>query len=189
MKLEFPKLTAEQIECRVGTISEKGLTLLLYKTARTDQDMLDSVVGPMGWQRDHKEIDGTVYCGVGVYDTDLKQWVWKWDAGSEGTIEKEKSSASSSFKRACTNFGIGRELYSTPFIFIKSGSYKAFTTGSGKLATYDKFSVARITYTNDGKIDGLAIKNESTQKVVFMQKPSEEELLDKADKAIKTLAK
>lgn len=95
--------------------------LLAYKDARVDMKRLDEVCTPLGWQRDHKEIKGVVYCGIGVNKsktTEYDQWVWKWDAGSESFSEKQKGEASDSFKRAGFNWGIGRELYDYPTIFI-----------------------------------------------------------------------
>ena len=37
-------LNPEEIECRVGTVMEQGITLLLYKNARVDQTILDEVL-------------------------------------------------------------------------------------------------------------------------------------------------
>ena len=51
--MKFRLLNADEIECRVSTVSEKGLSLLLYKDARADMNLLDETVGPMNWQRSH----------------------------------------------------------------------------------------------------------------------------------------
>ena len=93
--------------------------MLLYKNARVDMAVLDELYSPMGWQRDHKEVKGNMYCGIGIWDDKKACWVWKWDAGTESNTEKEKGEASDSFKRAGTNWGIGRELYTSPFIWLE----------------------------------------------------------------------
>ena len=111
-------LRADEIDVRVGQIYEKGVTLLLYKNARVDMAILDEEFGPDNWQRDHKEIKGNLYCGIGVWSDDKKQWVWKWDCGTESYTEKEKGESSDSFKRAGFNVGIGRCLYTAPFIWL-----------------------------------------------------------------------
>lgn len=111
-------LKADEIEVRVGQVYEKGVSMLLYKNARVDMAMLDEEFGTFGWQRDHKEIKGNLYCGIGVYDQAKECWVWKWDCGTESNTEKEKGEASDSFKRAGVCWGIGRELYTAPFIFM-----------------------------------------------------------------------
>lgn len=116
--LLFRGLLPEEIEVRVGNITAKGANLLLYKTVRSDMNILDEVFGTLYWQRDHKEVKGNMYAGVGVYNKELSEWAWKWDCGTENFAEKEKSEASDSFKRACTNLGIGRELYTAPRIFV-----------------------------------------------------------------------
>ena len=170
-------LKAEEIEVRIGTINEKGATLLLYKDARVDQHLLDETFGAENWQRDHKELKGNIYCGVGIREkiseetnfSDAKygDWVWKWDAGTESQTEKVKGEASDSFKRACVNWGIGRELYTAPFTWISSDKYTPYKNPkTGKLATYDKFKVDEIDYT-DGVITKLVISNTKSNAVVF----------------------
>lgn len=150
----FRTLRADEIECRVGTCNERGFTLLLYKDARCDQNVLDETVGPGNWQRDHKEVKGNLYCGVAIWDGDKKQWIWKWDCGVESNTEKEKGEASDSFKRACFNWGIGRELYTAPFIYVKGNTQK---NEKGKCApTFRTITVEHIAYDN-GKIVQLSI--------------------------------
>lgn len=117
MDKTFRALRADEIELRVGTVGKSGFSLLCYKDSRCDMNILDETFGMFAWQRDHKEIKGNLYCGVGVLDKDVG-WVWKWDCGTESYTEKEKGEASDSFKRACFNLGIGRELYTSPFIWI-----------------------------------------------------------------------
>ncbi len=121
---EIRPLTADEIEVRVGSIGDGYMEMLLYKNARVDMAMLDEIYGAANWQRDHKEVKGVVYCGIGVWDDYKKDWVWKWDAGAESYTEKEKGEASDSFKRAGTNWGIGRELYTSPRIRIEIGTQR-----------------------------------------------------------------
>lgn len=115
--MEFRTLRADEIDVRVGSVSKTGATLLLYKNARVDMQVLDETVGQYNWQRDHKEIKGNLYCGIGINSG--CEWVWKWDCGTESNTEAEKGEASDSFKRAGFNWGIGRELYTAPVVFIK----------------------------------------------------------------------
>ena len=146
----FRLLRADEIECRVSRVTEKGVMLLLYKTARTDADLLDESVGPENWVNDFKVVDGTLYGGIGVdYG---RGYVWKWDAGTESNTEAEKGRASDAFKRAGFKHGIGRELYSAPFVFIPAG--KCNISG-GKC--YDKFEVGSIEYDDMERISGLVI--------------------------------
>ena len=104
-------LNSDEIECRVGTISEKGLSLLLYKDARADMKILDETFGAMNWERQHELIGDNLYCTVRIWDENKHQWISKMDVGTESYTEKEKGQASDSFKRACVSVGIGRELY------------------------------------------------------------------------------
>ena len=116
--LEFRLLKADEIDCRVGSVTDKGVSLLLYKDARVDIRLLDEVVGTMNWKREHEIINGNLYCTVSIYNEATQQWVSKQDVGVESNTEKEKGQASDAFKRACFNWGIGRELYTSPFVWV-----------------------------------------------------------------------
>ena len=166
MKLEFRTLNANEIDCRIATINQKGLTLLLYKDARVDQNILDETVGPMNWQRHHSRENAN--CTVALWDEDKRQWVEKEDTGKESFTEAEKGLASDSFKRACFNWGIGRELYSAPFIWISAENAEIKQGGSGKFQCYDKFEVEQILYDENRNIVALSIKNMSKGKRVFL---------------------
>ena len=162
-KLVFRDLKAEEIDCRPAIIKANGLSLLLYKDARVDQDILDETVGPMNWQREHSRENAN--CLVSIWNEKEKMWVYKEDTGTESFSEKEKGLASDSFKRACFNWGIGRELYSAPFIWI-SGDSCSIETKDGKYTTKDVFSVSHIVIV-DKKIVELTIVNDKTGEVVF----------------------
>lgn len=161
----FRLLRADEIDCRVSTISDKGLTLLLYKDARCDMNILDETVGPFCWQRYHSRENAN--CTVSIYDPDKKEWVSKEDTGTESNTEAQKGLASDSFKRACFNWGIGRELYTAPFIWIGSDKCTIEQGRNGKPTCYDRFEVERISYNERQEIDGLAIINTKTRKRVF----------------------
>lgn len=151
---QFRLLRPDEIECRVQKCSEKGVSVLLYKTARTDADLLDETVGADKWENDFKLIDGVLYGGLGVdYGKGL---VWKWDAGTESNTEAEKGRASDAFKRAGFKHGIGRELYSAPFVFIPAGKCN-IRESSGRFSCYDNFEVASISYDDSERISGLVI--------------------------------
>ena len=142
--VQFRDLKSNEIDCRISTFNEKYLTILLYKDARVDQNILDETVTPENWQRDHKELKNNIYCGISIWDETKKQWITKWDCGKESFTEAEKGEASDSFKRAGFNWGIGRELYTAPFILIplkdKSNklNYEVKQKGNKK-TTYTKF--------------------------------------------------
>ena len=161
-------LKASEIECRAGVISNKGLSLLLYKDARADQRILDETFGIFGWKRSHQSINGDLYCTVEILDKETGMWVSKQDARAAGKAEKEreKSLASDSFKRACFNWGIGRELYTAPFIWIPAERTEIQERG-GKFCCNDRFSVATIAYNDERAISSLSITN-SKYKVVYV---------------------
>lgn len=157
-------LKAEEIECRISTINEKGLSLLLYKDARVDQRILDETFGAFGWKRSHQCIDGNLYCTVEILDRETGQWVAKQDVGTTGYTEKEKSQASDSFKRACFNWGIGRELYSAPFIWIPAARAGIWQKGD-RYFSNEHFSVSAISYNDSREIVSLEIKDSHGQTV------------------------
>lgn len=161
--MKFRPLKANEIECRVNQINEKGLTLLLYKDARCDMNILDETVGANNWQRKHTRDNAN--CIVSIYDEDKKQWIDKEDTGTESNTEKEKGLASDSFKRACVNWGIGRELYTAPFIYIPADKCKITKNQKGKYGTYDKFRVEAIKYNDNREIIAISIKNQKNERV------------------------
>jgi len=171
--IEFRDLTADEIEVRVQSAKQNGVILLLYKNARCDMNILDETVGVENWQREHYECKGNLFCRVGIHVNDLPipQWVWKSDCGVESNTEKEKGEASDSFKRACFNWGIGRELYTSPFIWVKAEdcNINEGTNREGKkiYSCNDKFEVEKIVI-EDKKINALAIRNATTKKRVIV---------------------
>lgn len=163
------RLRADEIECRAAQCkaNAKGevyASLLLYKDARCDQRLLDETFGPFNWQREHTIIDGNLYCTVSVWDEQKKVWVSKQDVGTESNTEKEKGQASDSFKRACFNWGIGRELYTAPRIYIKlnAGEFKEITfNNKTSYQMTQSFYVQHIDYDDDGNIIVIQINDKN----------------------------
>ena len=152
-------LKADEIECRIAAINEKGLSLLLYKDARVDQKILDETFGMFGWKRSHQCIDGNLYCTVEIRDRETGEWIAKQDVGTTGYAEKEKSQASDSFKRACFNWGIGRELYSAPFIWVSVAKVQ-IQKKDNRYYCNENFHVASIAYNDSREISGLLITSD-----------------------------
>lgn len=165
MELIFRTLTPGEIDCRVSQINEDGLFLLLYKDARCDMNLLDETVGPMNWTRKHSRDNAN--CEVSIYDADRGIWVSKEDTGTESNTEAAKGLASDSFKRACVNWGIGRELYTAPPIRIKAGNYKTKQARNGRLACATSFSVKDIEYNEEREIVSIAIVRNDTDEIVY----------------------
>ena len=165
--MKFRKLRADEIDCRVSTVSEKGCSLLLYKDARCDMNILDETVGSMNWQRKHTRENAN--CIVAIWDANKGAWIEKEDVGTESNTEKEKGLASDSFKRACVNWGIGRELYTAPFIWIPAelaGVTPDNRTRSGYTCK-ERFEVSEIDYDDKGNISKLTVVNRKTKAEVF----------------------
>lgn len=169
-------LRADEIECRVSTINERGLSLLLFKDARVDQKILDETFTPFGWKRTHQIIDGNLYCTVEIWDSEKCQWISKQDVGTTSYSEKEKGQASDSFKRACFNWGVGRELYTAPFIWI-GAVHATIQKKDNKFTTSDRFSVQSISYNEQREINALVIVNGKGFKV-FEMKPKQKNRQD-----------
>jgi len=167
MDLKFRTLKESEIDVRVQSVTEKGCILLLYKDARCDMNILDETVGALNWKREHTRNNAN--CIVSIWDSEKLQWVSKEDTGTESNTEKEKGQASDSFKRACFNWGIGRELYTSPFIWVNAADCN-IRDSKGKKACSDKFEVEKIAYDENKNIIGLSIKNNTTKKRVFLMK-------------------
>lgn len=192
MAMMFRNLRADEIDCRISQIKEGqdkkpyAVTLLLYKDARCDQNILDETVTPMRWKREHTRDNRN--CIVSIWDDERKQWVSKEDTGTESNTEKEKGLASDSFKRACFNWGIGRELYTAPYIEIRTPNCEIKTGKTGKNVCWDNFTVSEIVYEND-VIVGLKIVNQRLKKVVYQygkeqEKPVAEEIAHEEEQTV-----
>ena len=167
--MEFRLLKAEEIDCRVASIDKTWCTLLLYKDARVDMNVLDETVGAMNWKKSYSRDNAN--CTVSLWDEEKKQWVDKEDTGVESFSEKEKGLASDSFKRACFNWGIGRELYTAPSIFVlprkdmgkirkpDEESNEFFVGNNGKYTTKTRFYVDYIDYDENRNIQDLIIRD------------------------------
>lgn len=181
-------LRANEIEVKVKQVKENGCVALLYKTARTDMDLLDEEFGPENWQCAYEEIKGNMYCKIGVLPMGRDEWVWKQDCGIEsredGEGNEKKGEASDAFKRAGFKWGIGRELYTAPFIWVSSDFVK-IEKYKNKDAYYtkDTFSVSKIEYNDNREIIALEIMNQKnkvvytfeTKTAVKMEKPKTDE--------------
>ena len=161
---EIRLLSKEDIEVRVAqTLAANNkvrVNLLLYKNARVDMKIMDELFTPMGWKRTHKLIGDRLYCCVEVYNPETKEWICKEDVGVESNTEAEKGQASDSFKRACVNWGIGRELYTAPRISVELTD-KEYTRGQdGKIRVWATFGVKSIGYdANSRTITSLEIQD------------------------------
>lgn len=168
MENEIRTLKAEEITTRVQSViqykyqgkDKVGVMLLLYKDARVDMNILDEVYGRNNWQRTHEVINGNLFCNIDIWDNEKKCWVRKQDVGTESNTEKEKGQASDSFKRAGTNVGIGRELYTAPTIFIELTPEEYDLddkTKKAKVKAKTKFKVKLIEYNQNREISKLQI--------------------------------
>lgn len=171
MKLKFRLLEANEIDVRLATVSEKGVSLLLYKDARCDMNILDETVGAMNWQRNHARDNAN--CIVSIWDDEKKQWISKEDTGTESFTEKEKGLASDSFKRACFNWGIGRELYTAPFIWVSADKVK-IEERNGKKVCNERFRVSKIGYDDRRTINELVINGKKGVVFEFNNSPHED---------------
>lgn len=177
--MEMRVLEPREIEVRAQQVSgsndKVGVALLLYKNARCDMAILDETFGILGWQREHSFKDGHNYCKVSVWDVVAKQWVIKEDVGVESNMDGVKGEASDSFKRACFNLGIGRELYTAPFIWVwldPSEYHKNEKTGKNQLNANVYFVVESIQYNEDREISYLKIVDNKGVERFTYGKPS-----------------
>lgn len=162
--VEFRALAPEDVEVRVGTCRDDGVSLLLYKTSRTDMALLDETVGPENWQADYRSIDGKLFCGIGCRFGD-GEWVWKWSNGTPSNMEAAKGEASDAMKRAGFMWGVGRELYTAPFIWVGADMCNVKQGRNGRPQCYDDFRVTEMS-VEGGRIVKLVVANMSRRGAV-----------------------
>lgn len=163
MKLNTP-LTINEIDFRIQSINKGGYaTILAYKDARVDMNRLDAVYGVEFWQKKYDIINGNLFCSIGIYNKELKEWIWKQDVGTESMTEKEKGQASDAFKRACFNIGIGRELYDYPAISVKLNDDEWELKGDKASAKFGLKLKEWVWFSQftDGTLNYLAAKDQN----------------------------
>lgn len=162
----FRDLRPNEVEARVAQCSAKGASLLLYKTARTDYALLDETVGPERWQCSYSDVKGNLFCDLSIRFDD--GWVSKSNCGTESNMEAQKGEASDAMKRAGFAWGIGRELYTAPFIWVPAEKLQKLSQNNrtNKWQCLDRFEVTDMTVAN-GEIVGLAISHEGKRDVVY----------------------
>ena len=177
--MKFRELKADEIEVRVSRVTNAGVELLLYKTSRTDMDILDETVGNENWECEFYECKGTLFCRIGIRckDSDggeeFAKMVWKSNAGAPSNMEAQKGEASDAMKRAGFTWGIGRSLYTAPRIFVYADKCGKIQQGkNGKMQCYDRFRVEKVRI-EDGQITGLAIWNDTTGHRCFVWQKGE----------------
>lgn len=187
METKIRTLQPNEIDCRVGSVNDKGFSILLYKDARVDMKILDEVYGSKNWQRTHEVINNNLFCNIEIWDDTKKCWVKKQDVGTESMTEKEKGEASDSFKRAGFNWGIGRELYTAPFIWINGYEKYIEMKENGKYAVKSslKLHVSKIEYNTEKEIIKLEIKDNYNKVAFTYGLKSEEEKSTKKIEDIK----
>lgn len=163
-EIRFRKLFADEIQVRPTDTRTKGKALLLlYQDARCAMNILDETVGQFAWQKRYENINGNIYCGIGIKDTDNNEWVWKYDCGSFTAKEEDmqsKADASDATKRAAVCWGIGRELYATPKINIKCPDSYYYNDRMNMT-----FSVKSIEWEDDKLVDLVIV--DRFNKVVY----------------------
>lgn len=191
MQVDIPLLTADDIECRVQSVSKQRngvfAKILLYKNARVDMRILDQLFGVTGWQRTHEVVNGNLFCNIDIWDSEKNCWIRKQDVGVESNTAKEKGEASDSFKRAGTNVGIGRELYTSPNIKIKLADEEFSTEEKNgreifKVLPWITFSVSHIGYNDRREINSLVIVDNYDDTRFSAGEPFQN-ILDRAKKA------
>lgn len=162
--MEFRTLRADEIDCRISQIASNYCTLLLYKDARVDMNILDETVGCMNWQKHYSRDNAN--CIISIWDDEKKQWIEKEDTGTESFSEAEKGLASDSAKRSGFCWGIGRELYTAPSILIfsnkemgKGEKGEFYQNDKGKYETKTRFWVEYIDYDKNRNIKDLVIRD------------------------------
>ena len=142
--INFRRLTADEIECRVQSSKNGKTRLLLYIDSRAVVTLLNETVGLQNWTTEFVEVNGLTICKLGLWDEDKKMFVYKSDTGAESNIEASKGLISDAYKRCLARLGV-TELYTTPEIIVPE-------------VQYEKYHVTNLEYKGDSRtISALTI--------------------------------
>lgn len=188
--LKIRTLRPEEIELKSQSVKQNGAVFALYKDSRVDMNILDEAFGTLGWKNTHEVIDGKTFCTISIWDPEKKEWVTKSNVGSldsnngAGTSVKVKGEISDSFKRAATVVGIGRELYTAPFVWIGSDKIEIKANNKGGFFCNTPIRVSEIEYDENRRICLLKIVKERDGQLVysFRRKPQQQTNAPQNDK-------
>lgn len=117
-------LQPDEVEWKIGgQRTEKGFFKVLpYIDNRAVLNRLDSVFGPENWYNEFREVSATsekgFLCSLHIKLGD--RFISKTDGASETKgYEPIKGGISDAMKRAAGQWGLGRELYGYPDVYIK----------------------------------------------------------------------
>lgn len=123
-------IPVDEIKLKVQTYNQdksKGM-VVAYIDARVVADRLNSVLGAFGWGDKYEDLvmsdtNWKARCLLSIYDDDGRE-ITRSDIGEASAKQKDdenvaKSAHSDAFKRAAVKFGIGRELYALPRIWVE----------------------------------------------------------------------
>ena len=179
MNLEILKepLDTGQIEFKISQVTKTNTgiwaSILAYKDARTDMEVLDRAVGSLNWQNTYqRDSKGVLQCSIGIYKEDILGWVWKTSNGTESDYESEKGEYSDAFKRAGFMWGIGRQLYDFPAIWVQLAEGDYYEK-EGKVKASNKLlpSEWRWTVSSDYQDVKAERKYGNSWKIIFNSNP------------------
>lgn len=174
-------LDKADIELRIGNTNAKGFSLLAYKTARTDVKRLNEVCG-LNWSNNYfYDAKDILSCAIAIKHDG--EWVSRVDVGTESNTEKEKGSYSDAFKRAGFKWGIGIELYQSPYIWIEWEMEQKEYNGRKKYEAKG-FWGSNLDIQEYLVIDGvpyfkIAYNEKSGARIIFNNIPNSKEVVKK----------
>lgn len=181
-------LRASEINVKPAQVIERRgkvyAMLLLYKDSRCDMTRMDEEYGPLNWKRTHRLIGENLYCSVAVYDSKIGHWIEKEDVGTKSDYEEQKGEASDAFKRACTNWGIGRELYTAPSVYVEllDSEFYMGRDQKARMTSSTKFHVSSIGYGDDRNINALVISDsDGKERYTYQVKSNRKTGLDRKE--------
>lgn len=148
---QFKALTSplgpDEVTWKIQSFTKTGNTIVVpYIDNRAVLDRFDECFGQVGWKNELKSLDGGFVCGISVKVGE--EWITKYDGASLTSIEPVKGGISDSMKRAGNQWGLGRDLYSYPRVFVE-----------GKLPYLDYKIVNKLKALVEAKIDGKLTKS------------------------------
>ena len=191
--MKIPRTLKEnEIHIKAIPQSLKKVELMLYTDRITIMNIMDETYGVGKWQSSHKtrtKGDGSteMFCEVKVFNEEIGQWLSRDDAGLG---MNDKTQSTDAFKRPCVLWGVGTELYSLPEEKIIIDAYRPAVDSYGKPIELngiqqnetivnveqdengnyfcpDVFKITQYHLDDKYMIDGLAIKNLSSGKMVY----------------------
>lgn len=163
-----PQTAPQAVSVLTVAISEDAVKVKLIPNVTAVREMMDKTFGPAGWSMRRYYADGRLWCQVGVYSPDTREYCYK-DAGGlnlpcrDPALMREVTS----FVSAAAFWGVGRDVMELDDILLKSTQVTINKDEKGRCHLLTALKVDRFAYDEAGHITMVQFVSGDGKKILW----------------------